>query len=225
MRLGRIFYDCNIKAVGSLTDCGHAGDVVEKVDDDDSCGPRACRGIDVIEGEQQSLGINVDEHRPCTGCHHSARGGNERIGWHDDLVAAADASGGERQLQSVCAVGNTDGVGGAAVFGPPLFERFYSVAADETGRIKRLAPRRVEAGPPLCVVGCEIDERDLHRSASTRDSTPIRTRAWSRAAVSAASRPRTTASPECALVSGVSPVLTQCKKCSSSSASGSLGAM
>ena len=97
-----------------------------------------------VRGVMSSVSSLTSAKRGSGACpDHGGGGGDERVRGHHDLVARADAEGGQAELQGVRSVGDTDRMSRAAVGGPLALEGRDRGTADvpsvqQAGHVVRL---------------------------------------------------------------------------------------
>src|SRR5436190_22994934 len=91
---------------------------------------------------------------------HGERGGDEREGGYDDLVAKADPDGLKRQADRRRTRGHADAVVGAAVRRELLLEREDFIAQDEAGTADCSFVCSLQIGSKYRVLAVESHERN-----------------------------------------------------------------
>src|SRR5690606_20201821 len=226
--LGCVLDDGDPSPLGDLEDSRHVDRLTVEVHRDHSCGALVqCLGH-AFGSQEKGLRIDIHEPRGPSYRRDGSGRGDERVGRHDHLVAGPDTQGGERQAQSVRAVGDPDRLFCAAVLSPPLLEILDMATPDETGGRHDRIPRLLEPLGQRVMHGREVEKRDVHPASSSAPARTLRvasfetgTRLPEAIARSPASSAATTARPLSPVVRGRAPVEAHSMKWLSSFISGS----
>src|SRR5438445_6836481 len=130
------------------------------MDGHDRTRTRSDRALGRRKVERVRRRIDVDEDRRGARHHDRRRGGDEREGRRDDLVAGADAERGQGQTQRVRARGDAQRPGDAADGGQLLLERPALGAQHELARVEHARGGGEQLGPEGRVLAGQIDERN-----------------------------------------------------------------
>ena len=117
-----------------LHDRIHVGDHAVEMDDDDRLRALRDERLNLLR-IHEVVGARVAEDRERTRLHRAERGGDERVGRADHLIARADAECRERDVQGSRTVRDRDGVLDAE----PLRPRLLELHADRTRPVVHLA--------------------------------------------------------------------------------------
>jgi hypothetical protein len=156
-RLGRIL-DQRHAQLRQLDDWGRPAEQVHRHDRASAIGDSR-RGVFGVEVQRRRINVRKDGRRAAAG--NRLRGGVEREGGADDLVAGADPHRVEDEHDRVGAVRDTDGALDPEIRSRFLFERLDVGAADERRGVEdgiEPLPQFVGERRVLCL---DVNERDL----------------------------------------------------------------
>jgi hypothetical protein len=134
LRLRGVLHHCDATSLESRSQQLERGELAVEVDPDHRPGPRREGVVDAWHVDQQCVVVDIREHRVRAGPDHGLRGGDERVGRHDDLVTRADREGAQAQFEGVRAVADADAVTGPGELRVLPLEGAHCLAADEVAR-------------------------------------------------------------------------------------------
>ena len=158
--LGTVLDDFEIMLVGNRLDGRHIRRLAEQVYRDDRLGLCGHGRLDLVRVDIEGLGIDIDEHRRGADVEDRLGGGDEGERGGDDLVAFADASGDQCQVQGVGAGGAADSMGTAQVGSGFFLEGTHVGAEDELGRFQCLQQALVDFIFNRVILTLEVDHWD-----------------------------------------------------------------
>jgi hypothetical protein len=163
-RLGGVLDDRHAERL----DLGDRRDVAEQVHGDHGLRARRQRGLDGLGGHAPRVRGDVAEDGRRTGVRDRLRGGVEREGGDDDLVARPDAERAQREHERVGPVGDAGGVAGAEVGGELLLEGLDLGPEDERAAVDHLGDLRVDRGAQRGERRLRVEQRDGHPDSLER---------------------------------------------------------
>jgi hypothetical protein len=146
------------------TELRHVRRLAVEVDRDDGPRPRADRRLDAvgIEVERARMDVHEDRRRPDVADRLGR--GNERVSGRDDLVALADTTGPQGQLERRGPGRQAHGAARPDEPGKRALEIGDLPAQDERGRVEDAGNGGIDVRAYLRVLGGQVDERDAARA-------------------------------------------------------------
>ena len=145
---------------GDLHDRRHIGHATVEVDGDDGPGPLADRRLDLLHVEVE-VGVHINQNRSCPNVYHRRRGGDKRVGGHDDLVTRPDSRGSQRHVQRVVATIEPHREPGSDSPGKVFFEAPELLPVDQVAAFHDFEIGGIELGLELLVELARVDKPHL----------------------------------------------------------------
>ena len=142
MGLGRVFDDAQSAPCGDLRDRVEVGGMPIEMNWNHRAGPRGDRLFQGRRVEREGGLVDFAEANPRSQASHHFRGGDEGVRRKNDLISRGDPGDEQGQVEAGGAGGDPEGVRDAEVAGELRLEGVHLWAADECGRLHRLAHRR-----------------------------------------------------------------------------------
>ena len=161
--LSGVLHHLQVVLLGQGQDGIHPGALAEQMDRHDDLGARRDLLADEIRVDVVSLGIDVHEDGDTSQPGDHSRRGEEGVGSGDHLIAVADPAGSQGEEQSVRTRGNPHGIFCFRIGSHRLLEILYVGAEDKAAAFHDLVHRCPELVFDGCVLGFQIQQRNIHR--------------------------------------------------------------
>ena len=160
LRLRRVFDQGDPARRRQVREVHHPRHVAVQLHRDQRGGARGDRRPHDLGGDEQRGRVDVQEARSGARQHDRLCGCDERVGREQHLVPLADSQRAQHELDRVRPVRDRDGMVGAAVSSPQLFELRHRVAADEARGRDDPVPGVPNVLLHLGIHGDQVRERD-----------------------------------------------------------------